>query len=270
MPGIRQEIVTLTGKLYSWRVMGADGWGVGTLLPSGVQVDDFPELSTTAITGKLVGVRVGDAIELEGTWGMHDRYGKQFKVRKCTLAASDTLDGVVAWMASTLPDIGEGRAKALVNKFGATLWHVIEGEHDKLSQVEGITPARALRIHTEYLRHKSTRDDMIKLRGWGLTDKQIARCVERWGSVAHTVEHVRENPYELSAEVHGFGFDRADKVASKAGVPHDSPHRIAAGIEFTLEEAIQAGHCFLWGGALKKLSADKLGVEPKLVEAGIM
>jgi exodeoxyribonuclease V alpha subunit len=45
--------------------------------------------------------------------------------------------------------------------------------------------------------------------------------------------------------VWGIGFKTADTIARAVGIPHDSPQRIQAGIQFTLSEAADGGHCYL-------------------------
>ncbi len=270
MPAVRQEIVTIRGEVTKWRAFN-EGWGVGSVR------NDAGEL--VAFTGKLL-ARIGDTVELEGTWQDHDKYGRQFKVRACTVARADSAAGIVAWLSSTLPNVGPGRAQALVDRFGVELWSVIETRPHELAEVNGITEERVAEIVAAYNDHRAERDHMIRLRGWGLTDSQIARCreVDAWRErnahgrpvpIAVVVERVHANPYELCQHVYGFGFVRADKVAQRAGIAHDAPERIVAGVEHVLEEAAGAGDCFLWGAELQRRAAKLLDVPPATIATGI-
>ena len=259
---VRQEIVTIKGELAAWKPFN-EGWGKGELrTPS----------ERAPIVGKLVGARVGDTVEIVGVWTQHERFGRQFKVRSCTVERPESTDGIVAWLAATLPDVGAGRARALVERFGDKLWHIIETAHEALTNVDGITLKRAEAIHVAYIAHRADRDGMIALRGWGLTDNQIARCVTVWGDVASVVERVHENPYQLSQYVHGFGFLRADKVARKAGVAHDAPARLQAGVEHVIEKAASDGHCFMSGAQLQSMAAGPkvLDVDPSKLPRAIL
>jgi len=265
MPAIRNQTETLRGELIAHRVApnSSDHWGFGTLRipPQGkVRAREVP------VTGKLLGVRVGDQVELEGHWHDHARYGRQFKVKRCNVAELQG-EGVVRWMASRLPDIGEGRARELVDRFGEQLWDVLENEPERLLEVKGITSARLRAIREAYARHRDERDAMVQLRGWGLTDHQVGQCVGSWGELGRVLEKVQEDPYQLSTFVHGFGFVRADAVARKMGVPADAPTRIRAGLEFVLAEAASSGHVFVWGGALQKIAAGPkvLDLPPEVV-----
>jgi exodeoxyribonuclease V alpha subunit len=262
MPAIRQQAVRVCGELVAFSVRGSDGWGIGALRTT---------VETVGLTGKLVGVRVGETVELEGAWDDHPQYGRRLKVRTCTAVQPETTEGVVAWLASTLPGIGITRARQLVECFGGAegLWTTIETDPQALCTVDGITAARAEAIRAAYDQHRGNRDHMILLRGWGLTDGQIARCVEQWKSLEAVVANVRANPYQLAQCVYGFGFLRSDAVAMKAGVTYDSPARIAAGVEHVLDEQTGKGHCYLPSGALMTITAKLLGVETRLVAVAL-
>jgi exodeoxyribonuclease V alpha subunit len=266
MPAIRQEVATLKGELVEYRVRNADGWGTGEVRPAGSKSG----LENVPIVGKIVGARVGDTVELSGAWAEHPRFGRQFKVRSCNASRPDDSEGVVKWLASRLPDVGATRARELVERFGAQLWSTIEKNHDVLTSVAGITPERARAIHHAYLAHQSERDSMIALRGWGLTDGQVARCLSQWETLTMVVHKIRENPYALASCVHGFGFKRADLVGSKMGIAHDSPFRIQAGVEHVLSCAVEEGHCYMPGKTLQEKACADLGVSPGEVAKAIV
>jgi exodeoxyribonuclease V alpha subunit len=59
------------------------------------------------------------------------------------------------------------------------------------------------------------------------------------------IEVARREPYRLAAEVWGIGFKTADQIAQRLGIPHDSPQRVKAGLQFALSEASEDGHCYL-------------------------
>jgi exodeoxyribonuclease V alpha subunit len=250
------DLDTLRGELLAFRTNTPDGWGVGT-----VQAAD----AVHRVTGKLLGVRVGDAVALAGHW-KDTRYGRQFAVRTCVSTVPQTTAGVVAWMASVMPDVGERRALAMVSRFGvAGLWAVIESNPRALCVLDGITPERADAIAAAYTTHRADRDSLIVLRGWGLTDGQVARCLERWDDPGAVVTAVRANPYVLIEHVVGFGFVRADDVALRAGIPTDSPLRIAAALHHLVGEEVQRGHCYVPQGRLRVMAEKLLGVPETLV-----
>lgn len=252
---------TLHGQLLDFAPKTADGWGVGT-----VRAEDG---SHAKVTGKLLGVRVGDSVELSGQW-LETRYGRQFKVRQAPATVPQTTAGVVAWMASALPEVGERRALAMIARFGvAGLFETIETEPRALCCIDGITAERADAIAIAYEEQRADRDAMIVLRGWGLTDRQVERCLRHWQSAADIVDEVRHNPYVLMDHVSGFGFQRADDVAVRAGIPLDSPMRIAAALHHVLAEQVAAGHCFVPQGKLRVMVERLLGLAEPLIAAAM-
>jgi exodeoxyribonuclease V alpha subunit len=60
-----------------------------------------------------------------------------------------------------------------------------------------------------------------------------------------SIDVVRTEPYRLAADVWGIGFKTADTIAQAVGIPHDSPDRVKAGLQYTLSQATDNGHCYL-------------------------
>lgn len=250
---MKRGTVTLRGDLVSFRARTEDGWGVGVI--------DIGDGTLLDFTGKTFGAPIGSTVELMGEWSDHPKFGRQFKVVSCVVDLPSTDAGVIAWLAATLPDVGETRARAMLSHFGtpANLWHVLEHEIDRLCEVPGITLDRAAAIAGVYLTHREDRDAMVVLRGWGLTDKQIRRCLKEWSTLDEVCLRIRANPYSLATYVHGFGFLKADQVAQTMGIKPNA-QRVEAGIVYTLRVASYDGHCWLWGGQLQRMAADLLQV----------
>lgn len=242
---------SIRGELVSFRVAGSDFWGFGTLRT----LHDGGNLS---IVGKLVGANPGDTLELEGDLAHHQKYGKQFKVKTCRVVLPADQSGVVGWLAAKLPQISKRRAEQLVERFGVDgLWQMLDtGDHMGLCVVDGITPPRADEILAAYRAHKHDRDRMVRFKQWGLTDNQVAKVVEMWGSDAES--RISENPYKLMECVRGFGWQRSDDVAMRMGVRRDDPARLCAGLMHAMDTATQSGHCFVASGKLVALTTNKV------------
>lgn len=243
---ITPQTQTIRAQLVDLRVKTQDHWGVAKLRP----VRGGGELKAT---GKFLGASVGDTVEVTGRMVRDARWGNQFKVSHCERLTPEGSAGTIAWLSSRLPNLGEARARALVEAFGDQLWVVIETDHEKLAHVRGITPARADAIRDAYLEGKADRDAVIALRDWGLTDGQIGRCRQLWGPLSEVIAQLQQDPYRLH-EVDGFGFLRADDVARRMGVASDSPSRIAAGVAHLLREASGHGHTYVGGKKLQSMA----------------
>lgn len=241
---------TITGELVAHRVVGQDFWSIATIKTK--------DAGAVAAVGKLLGAQLGDTIEVDGEWSDHATYGRQFKVKRCEVTVPMTDNGVVAWLSSRLPNVGEARARKMLSYFeGAdALWKVIEKEPDRLREVKGITAARADEIVEAYARFRSDRDRMIRFRQWGMTENQIARVVLKWGD--KTEQKIRKNPYDLAEWIDGFGFLRADAIAQRMGVPKDAIPRIECGLHHTMKQAAGHGHCYVPTGKLVSMAAERV------------
>ena len=62
----------------------------------------------------------------------------------------------------------------------------------------------------------------------------------------------------------GIGFKTADQLAQRLGIPHDSPQRVKAGLQFALSEASDDGHCYLPEAELVAKATGLLGVDTEL------
>lgn len=245
------DLDSICGELVFFDVRKPDGWGTGAIRTSAGELHK--------ITGVLGSVKPGESVELAGEWADTPRYGRQFKVKQCVGTVPQTLAGVVTWMSNALPEVGEKRAREMVMRWGvAGLWELLETEPQRLCVISGITPERAEAIAQAYRARSVDRDAMITLHGWGLTDKQIERCKEQWDCEAGgAVQTIRANPYVLMDDVTGFGFKRADDVAVRSGIDHDSPMRIGAALRHLMGETLSQGHCFVTQGKLRVM-AEKL------------
>jgi exodeoxyribonuclease V alpha subunit len=81
-----------------------------------------------------------------------------------------------------------------------------------------------------------------------------------------SIQIVRAEPYRLASDVWGIGFKTADTIAKAVGIPHDSPERIKAGMQYTLSQAAENGHCYLPEPELIDEAAKILEVERGLLD----
>ena len=254
---------TLRGQVHSTRVI-RDGWGTLELLAGS---DD----GRVSVTGHPLGIEAGDTVEVTGSWQTHPRYGRQFRADAIRVVAPSDAAGAIAWICSRLPGVGRKRATAMVERWPLPdVWEVLRERPWELAvHIPGITPARAAHIGTQYREVEHERERIVALRGYGLTDRQAANVVAKWG--AETLETLRADPYQLS-QIYGFGFKRSDAIAQKMGLPANHPSRIRAGLEHMLEEARGHGHCFVPAGKLIAMTARMLseGAVRRVTEAEVV
>ncbi|WP_157952526.1 ATP-dependent RecD-like DNA helicase [Candidatus Similichlamydia epinepheli] len=178
-------------------------------------------------------------------------------------------DELEAFLGSgSLPWIGPALAKKIINSFGEETLFILDHQPDKLVSISGITSKKADQIHVAWKRQRDLYGLMIFCQKVGLSTHQSKKIYEKFGT--RSEELIRENPYLLIREIWGFGFKRADYVATQLGLTPNSPIRIQAAYEAVVTQGYQKGHtCFprkhLIDGAIQLLQlTSKDGVEEHL------
>jgi exodeoxyribonuclease V alpha subunit len=216
------------------------------------------------VVGSLLGVQPGESLRLVGRWGSHPKYGRQFEVHSFTTVLPATVQGIERYLGSGLiKGIGPKMAARIVKHFGADTLRVIEEEPGRLIEVDGLGPKRTAMIATAWEEQKAIKEVMVFLQSVGVSTSLGARIYKKYGDSSISV--VRNEPYRLAADVWGIGFRTADTIAQAVGIPHDSPQRVQAGIQYTLSEAADNGHCYLPEPNLVADAAQILQVPSELV-----
>jgi exodeoxyribonuclease V alpha subunit len=212
------------------------------------------------VVGSLLGAQPGESIRMRGRWGSHPQYGKQFHVDDYTTVLPATIQGIRRYLGSGLiKGIGPVLADRIVTHFGVDALDVIEHEPQRLVEVPKLGPKRTKLIADAWEEQKAIKEVMVFLQGVGVSTSLAVRIYKQYDDKA--IEVVREEPYRLANDVWGIGFRTADVIAKAVGIPHDSPQRVKAGLQFTLSEATGDGNCYLpenelIGDAIKILQVD--------------
>ncbi|MFI0896791.1 ATP-dependent RecD-like DNA helicase [Streptomyces sp. NPDC020983] len=196
------------------------------------------------VVGALLGAQPGESLRMHGRWGSHPQYGKQFTVENYTTVLPATIQGIRRYLGSGLiKGIGPRIAERIVDHFGVSTLEVIEGEPERLIEVPGLGPKRTRKIEAAWEEQKAIKEVMVFLQGVGVSTSIAVRIYKEYGDASVSV--VKGQPYRLAAEVWGIGFLTADRIAQAVGIPHDSPERVKAGLQYALSQATDGGNCFL-------------------------
>ncbi|MFI1156541.1 ATP-dependent RecD-like DNA helicase [Streptomyces sioyaensis] len=216
------------------------------------------------VVGALLGAQPGESLRMEGRWGSHPQYGKQFTVENYTTVLPATIQGIRRYLGSGLiKGIGPRIADRIVEHFGTDTLDVIETEPARLVEVPGLGPKRTKLIGAAWEEQKAIKEVMVFLQGVGVSTSIAVRIYKKYGDASISV--VRNEPYRLAADVWGIGFLTADRIAQSVGIPHDSPERVKAGLQYALSQSTDQGHCFLPEEQLIADAVKLLGVDTGLV-----
>jgi exodeoxyribonuclease V alpha subunit len=238
-----------------------DGYLVARLTPSGKSY-------LVTIVGKLIGVRPGETLALEGEWQEHREHGRQFLVSGYRTLMPATIDGMRRYLGSGLiKGVGPATAKKITETFGKYTLDVLDREPDRLTEVPGLGKRKVEVIKAAWRTQQQIKQVMLFLQELALPTGLAVRIYKQYGDAAMGV--VRDTPYRLADEVYGIGFLTADAIAAGLGVAPTDPQRIGAGLRHTLGQATEDGHCFLPAGELIRRSADILAVGEDLTAEGL-
>jgi len=239
-----------------------DGFTVARLTQKG-------QSRPVTIVGNFVSVNPGVNLLLHGRWVEHRRFGKQFRVETYTVVKPATVDGIHRYLSSGLiKGVGPTLARRIVDRFGEETLEVIEGQPERLSEVEGFGPQRIAQIRAAWESQREVRRIMLFLQGYGIGPAVANRIYRHYGD--QSIGMLEENPYRLAGEVFGIGFKTADRIAQAMGVEPHSGKRAEAGILYVLQEAAGEGHIFLPYPLLLERSRNLLGIEdPEILPRAI-
>jgi exodeoxyribonuclease V alpha subunit len=226
-----------------------------------VATDRSSDLLT--VVGALLGAQPGESLRLRGRWASHPQYGRQFQVEAYDTVLPATIQGIRRYLGSGLiKGIGPRMAERIVDHFGQATLEVIEQAPGRLVEVPGLGPKRTGMITAAWEEQKAIKEVMVFLQGVGVSTSLAVRIYKTYRDNA--IDVVRREPYRLAGEVWGIGFKTADTIAQRLGIPHDSPQRVKAGLQFALSEASEDGHCYLPEAELVTKATGLLGVDTVL------
>lgn len=196
------------------------------------------------VVGSLLGAQPGESLRMEGRWGSHPQYGRQFTVENYTTLLPATIQGIRRYLGSGLiKGIGPRIADRITEHFGTDTLDVIEQDPKRLIEVPGLGPKRTKMIGAAWEEQKAIKEVMVFLQGVGVSTSIAVRIYKKYGDASISV--TRHQPYRLAADVWGIGFLTADRIAQAVGIPHDSPERVKAGLQYALSQSTDQGHCYL-------------------------
>lgn len=190
--------------------------------------------------GMLGGFAVGDSIEVEGHETSHPRYGLQLQATGAR-GVDDIKVGLVRWIAQAgFKDIGEARARAIVDALGNdALEQIVEGTLDAREALG----ARFTIVQKALAARWGEAKFGAKLAAYDIGKQTRQSIFEAFG--AETGRIVDTQPYQLINRVKGIAFQTADNIARAAGIDERSEERVIAAAIDTMRSADRNGHTWL-------------------------
>ncbi len=245
------------------------GYTVAKLTPEAAGHSGFGQSREVPVVGTMLGVNVGESVELRGRWTVHAEYGRQFVVEQMRAILPATIAGIEKYLGSGLiRGVGPVTAKRIVKYFGVETLTVIEEQAARLNEVPGVGRKRTELIIAAWQEQKAIKEVMLFLQSHGVSTSLATKIYKFYGDDA--IVTVRQDPYRLARDIYGIGFLTADRIAQSLGLAPDSPQRIAAGVAYALNQATEEGHVFLPISELVKQATELLDVSRDEIGLGVV
>lgn len=182
---------------------------------------------------------------LTGTWFVHPKYGRQFKVAAMCYDRDLDAAGLARYLAGSpvLKGIGDVKARLIAAKFAQNFRYHLEHDIDEVARVAKVPTALIEKLRDHWIENEDLNNLKAELASYELTNHQIEKIVERYGINALGI--LRNDPYVLINDVDGLGFARVDKIARKMGVMKDDGRRVDAAIIHCVDQSLDNGNCWI-------------------------
>ncbi|MBV9533316.1 MAG: ATP-dependent RecD-like DNA helicase, partial [Bradyrhizobium sp.] len=220
------------------------------------------------LVGYAASIAAGEWVTASGEWVNDRTYGHQFKARFLRTSPPTSAYAIERYLSSGMVrGVGPVYAKKLVHAFGDKVFEIIEASPERLREIDGIGPVRAVAIVSAWAEQKALREIMVFLHTHSVGTARAVRIFKTYG--ADAIQVMTENPYRLARDIRGIGFKTADAIAMKLGIDKAAMVRVRAGISHALTEALAEGHCGLPISELLTLSGQLLAVSHDLLRAAL-
>lgn len=211
-------------------------------IPQFAQNSNFP--NSFVAVGNFTRIAEGQHLILKGKWSQ-TRYGWRFAVEEYEEVAPPSEEALIQYLSSKLfKGIGVKTAREIVKTFGQDTLKIIKTEPERLMDVKGISETKKNALVSAYRDHEHLEKLMLALKLYGVTNTRIIKIYSQYKEKA--LEILKENPYKLADDIHGFGFKTADQIARACQIDFKHPSRIKAAVLYVLKEAADGeGHLFL-------------------------
>ena len=112
-------------------------------------------------------INEGELVILNGGWGYHKEFGKQFNFTSIERKLPIEVEGIIQYLSGrTIKGIGPVTAVKIVNKFGLDTFDVIENHPEWLADIPGITRKKAAAISESFREQAEFRNVMVFLKDY--------------------------------------------------------------------------------------------------------
>ena len=220
------------------------------------------------VVGTIPLPAVGERLMVTGKWSNHANYGRQFEAEFLERLMPQTATEIMTYLSSRMiKGIGPRMAARIVEHFGEQTLLVMEREPERLSEVSGISDAKAQAIGEEFRLQFGMRHLMEFFTLHHLPAELAVKTYKLYGETA--IDLLYDDPYLLMDDGLEAPFGAVDRFAIDLGIAGDDPRRVDAGVLFELHYNLSAGHSFLPEDKLTGATSQLLSIDTQAVTQSI-
>ncbi|WP_106497057.1 SF1B family DNA helicase RecD2 [Lentibacillus sp. Marseille-P4043] len=205
--------------------------------------EDYREKDVVA-KGYFSNLQTGKKYRFYGQFERHVKFGLQYQVTSYQTVIPNTKDGLVAYLSSDLfHGIGKKTAKRIIDHLGENAISKILNQPSVLDGVPGLKKDKADTLVKNLQENQGFEHIVVYLAKYGIGLKMAQKIYQEYKEDAIT--QLEEDPYQYVFDIEGFGFQKADEIASQNGLSLTHPNRIGAGCIYVLQKSVQDGHVYL-------------------------
>ena len=209
-----------------------------------VMSDD--NLTMATVKGHVPGIAisVGTWFGFEAKWETHKEKGRQLAITKAPVFKNGW-DAETATKILVANGVGEILCRTLRRHFGEKDYVQALSDSDKLAQVPGVDKFAAAHLTQRWQMAQAYFKTLGFLNDLKLPPGTVKRV---WSTFKDNAEEVLSgNPWAL-VQVDGITFQQTDEIASRLGLPGDSPDRLRGAVLYTCKSSRSFGHLYLTTG----------------------
>lgn len=193
---------------------------------------DYTE-NNIVITGNFGQIQEGSVYKFYGSFTNHPKFGVQYKADRYESAQPSTTESLINYLSSaSFKGIGQKTAERIVESLGTDAIDKIVADKNILDQISGVSQKQKKVLDEVLTEEYGMQKIILKLNQYGIDNALAFRIYGKYEE--QTMEIIRENPYQLTQEIEGIGFNRADMIADHLDIQPDADERIQAGILYAL------------------------------------
>lgn len=196
---------------------------------------------------------------------VHKTYGLQYEL--IFMYEATDFSNVTNQKAFLKYFLTERQIESFYKTYENPLAVIATGDIDKITKVKGIGEKVATRILRDYEKKKDYSTLYIEFDKLNLTPAFIEKLKSRYMNLETIRRILREDPYQLSFEVDGIGFKKADAIAIQNGLNPKAPQRIEAFINYFLTKKAEEGDSYITAMELTQGIFTEFGGRENIFEA---